>query len=99
MAVSAGSSPVIAAVLKLLNKEPNVDVDIVGYDNNIWQEIASPFSPKILPLARVDKQNFAMGKALVDLLINRKKGGHQTQPERNGATGKMTMWPNAIMPM
>jgi len=57
-----------AAALELLGARPNVDVDLVGYDNN-WADCWARRYSSAVPLATVDKLNHQTGERMVRLLL------------------------------
>ncbi len=61
--------PVISAC-KRFRRIPHRDIDVVGYDN-YWMDSFSRNYEPTPPLATVDKHNFELGKALVDLVLAR----------------------------
>ena len=70
MAVSDGFCFPLITACRHFKKEPNVDIDIVGYDN-YWADALIRNWELLPPLATVDKHNFELGKTLVDLLMDR----------------------------
>jgi DNA-binding LacI/PurR family transcriptional regulator/DNA-binding transcriptional ArsR family regulator len=73
LAVSDGPSYPIAAACRMLGKEPNRDVTIVGYDN-YWPESPLRRWESSVPAATIDKMNFELGQKLVELLLERANG-------------------------
>ncbi len=70
MAVTDSLCPAIIHACRRFKKRPNIDIDIVGYDN-YWSDTLIRNWEPTPPLASVDKHNFELGKALVDLLLDR----------------------------
>jgi DNA-binding LacI/PurR family transcriptional regulator len=73
MAVSDGDVYVLAAACRLLGKEPNRDVLIVGYDH-YWADSDEREHETTVPLATIDKRNPELGVALVQVLNERIEG-------------------------
>ena len=73
MAVTDGEVYVLAAACRLLGKEPNKDVLLVGYDH-YWEDSLERKHETVDPLATVDKRNPELGAALVQLLNERING-------------------------
>ncbi len=71
----------LARACRLLGKEPNRDVDIVGYDN-YWRDVQMSRFEAVEPLATVDKNNLQMGRELVQLLSSRLAGELPPEPQR-----------------
>ena len=63
----------VAAACRLLGREPNRDVMIVGYDN-AWSHADERQYESTLPAATVEKSNRRIGAALADLLEQRIDG-------------------------
>ena len=76
LVLSDGDCFSVAAAIRLFGKEPNRDIDIVGYDN-YWFTSGERIWESSVPLATVDKQNRRVGEELVDLIAERPKGGIQ----------------------
>jgi len=60
----------VAASLRLLNRVPNADVLIAGFDHTVAQEPWGQWAPAG-PLYTVDKNNAAGGRMMLDLLVER----------------------------
>ena len=88
MATTDGNVPVLAAACRLLGKEPNKDVMIVGYDH-YWEDIAERKFEPTAPMATVDKRNHVLGSELVRLLQERIEGILPTQPQLRKVTSQM----------
>lgn len=73
MAATDGEVSVIAGACRLLHKEPNKDVLIVGYDHYWEDTLERKLEPTAL-MATVDKRNQEMGSELVRLLMQRIEG-------------------------
>jgi DNA-binding LacI/PurR family transcriptional regulator len=67
MAATDGNVSVIAGACRLLGKEPNKDVLIVGYDH-YWEDTLERQLEPSVPLATVDKRNPEMGAAMVQMV-------------------------------
>ena len=80
MAATDGNVPVLAAACRLLNKEPNKDVVLVGYDH-YWEDIVERKLEPTAPMVTVDKRNHEMGNELVRLLQQRVEGNLPPQPQ------------------
>jgi DNA-binding LacI/PurR family transcriptional regulator len=70
IAVTDGEVYVLAAACRLLGKEPNKDVLLVGYDH-YWEDAAEREMESVVPVATIDKRNPELGAALVQLLSER----------------------------
>lgn len=81
LAASDGYAFLLARAVRLLGKEPNRDVDIVGYDN-YWRDLELRRFEPVEPLATVDKRNQEMGRQLVQLLNQRLAGQLPDEPQR-----------------
>jgi len=73
LALSDGRVFPLARACRLLGKRVHEDVAIVGYDNYYLDSWEREFV-EALPLATVDKRNFEMGRAMVELLFERIEG-------------------------
>jgi DNA-binding LacI/PurR family transcriptional regulator len=67
MAATDDNVSVIAGASRLLGKEPNKDVLIVGYDH-FWEDTLERQLEPSVPLATVDKRNPEMGAAMVQMV-------------------------------
>jgi DNA-binding LacI/PurR family transcriptional regulator len=74
MAATDGNVSVIAGACRLLGKEPNKDVLIVGYDH-FWEDTLERQLEPSMPLATVDKRNPDIGAAMVQM-VNECIAGH-----------------------
>ncbi len=72
LVLSDGDCFSVAAAIRLFGKEPNRDIDVVGYDN-YWHSAQERAWEESAPLATVDKDNSRLGAQLVDLLTERSK--------------------------
>ncbi len=83
MLVSDVHAPLAAAACRLFGKEPNRDVDIVGYDNR-WSDMGDDLRqicPSFRgPVATVDKCDYEVGQELTRLLLKRVAG--ELPPDR-----------------
>jgi len=70
-----------AAALRLLGKEPNRDVMLVGYDNSAADCTDRQYE-STMPVATIDKNNPAIAAALVDLLQKRIAGTLPVEAQR-----------------
>jgi DNA-binding LacI/PurR family transcriptional regulator len=73
LAINDFEIPLLVHALRRLGREPNRDVDLVGYDR-VWPEVTGGRFSDIGPLATVDKRNDRMGAAVVELLLGRMRG-------------------------
>lgn len=90
MAASDGNVSVIAGACRLLGKEPNKDVLIVGYDH-YWEDILERQFEPAAPLATVDKRNHVMGTEMVRLLQERVEGRLPDEPQRRVVASQMVV--------
>lgn len=81
MLSSDGGVTPAAEACRLLGREPNRDVALVGYDNYWLESPEREFEPTA-PQATVDKLNLKMGAALIDLLCDRIAGKLPPEPQR-----------------
>jgi DNA-binding LacI/PurR family transcriptional regulator len=65
--------PLIAAACRLLGREPNRDIALVGYDNT-WHQTPLRLVEPVPPLATVDKRLFEIGREMTNLLVERVRG-------------------------
>lgn len=79
LCVSDGAVPRTIAALKLLGRKPNVDVQVVGYDN-YWKELPSTEWEPTPPIATMDKDLTAIGKTLFELIVARRQGALTGEP-------------------
>jgi len=70
----------VAAACRLCGREPNRDVAIVGYDGS-WSDLPFQQWEPTPPLASVDKGNFAIGRGLANLLLERLGGQLPSEPQ------------------
>ena len=70
VAMSDGKVFPIVRALQLLGKRVHDEVAVVGYDN-YWGDSWEREFIDAAPLATIDKQNFEMGRAMVELLLDR----------------------------
>lgn len=80
LALTDGDCYAIAAACRILGKEPNRDIAIVGYDN-YWQESPDGQWEVCRPLATVDKLNINLGHELTSLLLARLEGKLPQEPQ------------------
>jgi DNA-binding LacI/PurR family transcriptional regulator len=88
LAASDGCVPFVAAACRILGKEPQRDVAIVGYDN-YWADIVERRWEPTAPLATVDKQNERLGAALAELLVERREGRLPDAPQHRLVEAKL----------
>lgn len=81
LAINDFEIPLLVHALRRLGREPNRDVDLVGYDH-VWPEVTSRRFSDVGPLATVDKRHDRMGKALVELLQGRLRGQLPPEPQQ-----------------
>ena len=80
MAVNDGIAVQSIAAIRLLGKIPNVDVEVVGYDD-FWEESPDRRFELVGPLATVDKNNVECGRRLVSLLVERNQNKLPMEPQ------------------
>lgn len=80
IALTDGDCYALAAACRILGKEPNRDISIVGYDN-YWQDSPDRRWESTRPLATVDKLNIALGHELTALLQARLQGKLPAEPQ------------------
>jgi GntR family transcriptional regulator, arabinose operon transcriptional repressor len=80
ISLTDGDCYAIAAACRILGKEPNKDIYIVGYDN-YWQESPDRRWECSVPMATVDKLNLQLGHDLMDLMLERIKGKLPAEPQ------------------
>jgi DNA-binding LacI/PurR family transcriptional regulator len=81
MAASDGHVPALCAACRLLGKEPQQDVLVVGYDN-YWEDVPEREFESIPPAATVDKQNLQIGESLARLVEERATGELPREPQK-----------------
>jgi len=79
MATSDGIVPYLARALRILEREPNQDILLTGYDN-YWKETPERSLEPKPPVASVDKLNFQAGRELVGLVLQRSAGLLAVEP-------------------
>ncbi len=94
MAATDGEVSVIAGACRLLGKEPNKDVLIVGYDH-YWEDTLERQVEPTAPMATVDKRNHEMGSELVRLLQQRIEGNLPAQPQLRVVRSELVVSQNA----
>jgi len=70
MATTDGQIGTLASALKMLDRRPNEDVLLAGYDNYWWLCWERQFD-ETRPILTMEKQNDEIGRSLVRLLLNR----------------------------
>lgn len=68
-----GAVPYAAEALRICGCQPGADVWIAGYDNYALEAIERQYCPH-LPRITIDKLNWKMGQAMVELLLERMSG-------------------------
>ena len=81
MDISDGAVPATMAALKLLGKDPNHDIAVVGYDD-YWDQSIERVFEDTPPEATVNKNNIEIGHELVRLLLDRRNGNLPPEPQR-----------------
>jgi DNA-binding LacI/PurR family transcriptional regulator len=81
LAINDFEIPLLVHALRRLGKEPNRDIDLVGYDH-VWPEVTGSRFSDIGPLATVDKRNDRMGAAVVEVLLGRMRGQLPAEPQQ-----------------
>lgn len=71
----------VAAALKLMGKIPGKDIPVTGYDN-FWPICKEREWIDFTPTATISKQNNLLGKAMVDLLLERRNTQPSGKPTR-----------------
>jgi DNA-binding LacI/PurR family transcriptional regulator len=77
----------VAAALRLFGKVPNVDVDLVGFDNT-WADEPSRVFEATGPLATVDKKCERICQELAALMLDRIDGRLPEAPQRRVVDGE-----------
>ena len=91
---SDGLVRITQMALQLFNLQPGKDVLLAGYDN-FWAEIQdTPYDPSV-PQVTVDKDNWNIGQALVELLIDRVEGRLPDVPQQRSIAPQLVITPNA----
>lgn len=80
IALTDGDCYVLAAACRILGKEPNKDISVVGYDN-YWKDSPDRRWEHTGPLATVDKLNIKLGYELMTLLQARINGTLPAEPQ------------------
>lgn len=94
MAATDGEVSVIAGACRLLGKEPNKDVLIVGYDH-YWEDTLERQLEPTAPMATVDKRNHVLGSELVRLLQQRVEASLPAQPQLRVVRSEFVVSENA----
>ncbi|MFP4029214.1 MAG: GntR family transcriptional regulator [Candidatus Brocadiia bacterium] len=81
MAASDGDVPTLCRASRLLGKEPQEDVLVVGYDN-YWKDLPERKFESTPPAATMDKGNLEIGECLVELLEKRATGQLPAEPQQ-----------------
>jgi DNA-binding LacI/PurR family transcriptional regulator len=76
-----GDALYTAAACRLLGLDPERDVLIAGYDNFWGEAHLRPYEPAC-PAATIDRRNYELGAAMVDLLLARRAGQLPPAPQR-----------------
>ncbi len=80
MCASDGNVFAVAAACRLLRREPDRDIEIVGYDN-YWRDAVEQKHDPYRPPATVDKRNETIGAEMVRLLQQRMAGRLDPDPQ------------------
>lgn len=80
LGLTDGSCYPMASACRILGKEPNRDVVIVGYDN-YWQDSPHRQWESSGPAATIDKLNLELGSKLMDLMLDRLNGNLPAEPQ------------------
>jgi len=80
MAYSDAASFAVAGACRCFGKQPNVDIDITGFDN-LWRQSEYHAVDDFVPLATIDKQNIRCGAELTRLLLDRMSGKLDSAPQ------------------
>ncbi len=81
MAPSDGEVSHLARACRLCGREPNRDVELVGYDNYWLDSSERAFEPTIRPLATVEKNNQDIGGILISCLEKADPSNEFAPPE------------------
>jgi len=81
MAPSDGEVSHLARACRLCGREPNRDVDLVGYDNYWLDSSERTFEPTIRPLATVEKKNQDIGGMLIGCLEKAEPPNESAPPD------------------
>lgn len=93
LAVTDPDVLVLAAALRELGREPQRDMLLVGYDNYLDDGVWERAFEITRPAATVDKDNLAMGAAMVDLLLRRIRGEAGPIPVRHRHRPRLVIAP------
>jgi DNA-binding LacI/PurR family transcriptional regulator len=91
MGISDGVTYAIRDALRLFNVQPTRDVLVVGYDNYWAEAPARRWSSESPLAATVDKLNFELGEALVQLLQERVTGRLPAEPQHRLVQPKLVV--------
>jgi len=69
-----------AAACRLFGRVPGQDIALAGYDN-YWMKCAERAFEPVVPAATVDKRNRVLGRALIELLLERAKDQLRASPQ------------------
>ena len=73
MLTTDGDVPACAAACRVIGKDPQRDIALVGYDN-FWHDLPDLQYDSTPPLATVDKHNYQAGREMVQLYNERLNG-------------------------
>ncbi len=90
MCISDSVVPPAAAACRMLGVEPNRDVALVGYDHS-WADLRFGEWEPTAPLATVDKDNYAIGRMLAELLLDRVTGKLPPEPQHRLAAPRLVV--------
>lgn len=88
LALTDGECYPISTACRLLGKEPQRDITIVGYDN-YWQDSPNRQWESVDPAATIDKLNLDLGRKLMELLLERSSGTLPPEPQARLVTPKL----------
>lgn len=90
MLISDGLIHSVDAACRLLGRDSDNELMIAGYDN-YWSETPEFRTNPIAPAITVDKQNFQIGAALVNLLADRAAGRLPDKPQIRTVPPKLVL--------
>ena len=92
LASSDGDVFAIGAACRLLQRDPGRDILIAGYDN-YWQESDERDWEATVPAVTIDKDNRALGAALIELLRERASSRLPDGPQHRRIAPKLVVTP------
>lgn len=90
MAASDAHACEVIAALRMLGREPNRDILVVGYDA-MWPHMPLREWESVGPVATIDKRNPESAAALVDRLLSRVAGAVPPEPQLNLIAPKLVV--------